>query len=109
MKVCNRRDLISIVIIYDNQSNDFWLNLPRQFSLEMEKGDLQIRIGMRIKHLRQKKGLSQQELASLCDFEKSNMARLEGGNTNPTIFTLYKISLALDCKLSELTALTNPG
>lgn len=68
----------------------------------MDKKTLQIRLGERVKQLREQKGLSQQELASMCDFEKSNMSRLEAGNTNPTIFTLYKICKALDITLGEL-------
>jgi len=41
----------------------------------------------------------------MCDFEKSNMSRLEAGNTNPTIYTLYKISLALEIELVDLLEL----
>lgn len=68
----------------------------------MDKKELQEHLGEKIRLIREEKGLSQQELASLCDFEKSNMSRIEAGNTNPTIFTLYKISRALKVKLSEL-------
>lgn len=59
-------------------------------------------IGKRIKKLREEKNISQQALAYLCDFEKSNMSRIESGRTNPTIGTLYKISLALSVNLIEL-------
>lgn len=55
-----------------------------------------------IRDLRASKGISEQQLASMCDFEKSNMARLEAGKTNPTIYTLYKVSTALDTELSDL-------
>lgn len=68
-----------------------------------EKKDILLReIGNRIKVMRENKGVSQQTLAALCNFEKSNMSRLEAGKTNPTISTLYKISIALGIKLSEL-------
>lgn len=40
-----------------------------------------------------------------CNFEKGNMARIELGRTNCTIHTLYKISEALEVKLSELTSI----
>jgi len=59
-------------------------------------------IGRRIKLLRDKKGLSQQGLADLCDFEKSNMCRIEGGKSNLTIKTLNIIAVALSVKISEL-------
>ncbi|ERJ58114.1 helix-turn-helix domain-containing protein [Sphingobacterium paucimobilis] len=68
----------------------------------MDKNELQILIGKRIKQLRESKNMSQIELASLCNFEKSNMNRLEAGNTNPTIFTLYIIAENLNVPLIEL-------
>lgn len=68
----------------------------------MDKKNLQIKIGKRIKLLRENNNISQQELAFLCDFEKSNMSRIEAGNTNPTIYTIYKIAKALDDSLSFL-------
>jgi transcriptional regulator with XRE-family HTH domain len=66
-----------------------------------EKALLQ-KIGSRIKEIRILKGLSQQELAALLDYEKSNMSRLESGNVNPTILTLYKVAEALNVSLKEL-------
>jgi transcriptional regulator with XRE-family HTH domain len=46
--------------------------------------------------------MTQQELAFLCNFEKSNMSRIEKGKTNPTILTLQKISKALKVPLEDL-------
>lgn len=62
----------------------------------MDKKELQKAIGERIREIRLDKGMSQQELASACDFEKSNMARIEAGRTNITIWTLYRLSNALE-------------
>jgi DNA-binding XRE family transcriptional regulator len=58
-------------------------------------------LGARIKELRQKKGLTQNELAILCNFEKASMSRIESGRTNITMLTLKKISKALDVGLIE--------
>lgn len=69
----------------------------------MDKKSFQIAIGKRIRQLREEKNISQVELAALCNFEKSNMSRLEAGNTNPTAFTLYKIAQNLNVSLSEMT------
>lgn len=63
---------------------------------------LQQKIGNRIRELRESKGISQQNLAAICNFEKANLSRLEAGRTNPTLATLYKISQALEVSLSEL-------
>jgi transcriptional regulator with XRE-family HTH domain len=48
------------------------------------------KLGKRIADLRLNKGLTQTELAYMCDFERPNLARIEAGNTNPTYLTLLK-------------------
>lgn len=68
----------------------------------MKKEQIQINVGNRIRQFRESKGISQQVLAAMCNFEKGNMSRIEAGRTNPTIYTLYKISQALEIKISEL-------
>ena len=60
-------------------------------------------VGQRIKAERILANLSQQQVASFCDFEKSHMSRLESGKTNPTIFTLRKVCLALKTNISSIT------
>jgi transcriptional regulator with XRE-family HTH domain len=67
------------------------------------KEEVQKLIGQNIKTQRKKRGMTAIELASLCDMEKSNMSRLEAGNTNPTVMTLYKISVVLGVKVQDLT------
>lgn len=63
---------------------------------------LQIKVGKQIQRLRELKGISQQDLAAKCNFEKSNMSRLEAGRVNPTLSTLEKICKALEVNISEL-------
>lgn len=71
----------------------------------MLESDIYISIGKKIKSIRESKGLTQQNLADLCDFEKSNVSRIESGRTNITIKNLYKISQALGVKISDLVDL----
>jgi len=59
-------------------------------------------ISIRIREVRQAKGITQQELAAKIDYEKSNMSRLESGKTDLRISTLNKVAKALDMSLSEL-------
>ena len=59
-------------------------------------------VGERIRQLRAERGISQQDLAALCDFEKSNMSRIESGKTNLTLKNMYKICRALGVRLSDL-------
>ena len=68
----------------------------------MKINQLQQKIGQRIRELRESKGITQQDLAAACNFEKTNMSRIEAGRTNPTLSTLYKISQALEITISEL-------
>ena len=60
------------------------------------------KIGERIKEIRELQGISQQDLAATCNFEKANMSRIEAERTNFTISTLYKISQTLNTSLSNL-------
>jgi transcriptional regulator with XRE-family HTH domain len=71
----------------------------------MTEKELLEKLGKRIRYLREQKGVSQQMLASVCDFEKSNMSRIEAGRTNPTLLTLHKISRALNIEIKELVDL----
>ena len=63
------------------------------------------KLGKRIRKLRLSNKMTLAQLAAHCDFEKSNMARIEKGNTNPTFKTLSKISKALNVTVSELVAI----
>ncbi|HJE88839.1 helix-turn-helix domain-containing protein [Rikenella microfusus] len=64
--------------------------------------DILYRIGRRIVQIRTERGISQQDLAARCNFEKSNMSRIEYGRTNMTLVTLLTISRALGVKLRDL-------
>jgi len=68
----------------------------------MKKEIALIRIGLKIKELREAKNISQQDLAAACNFEKSNMSRIEAGRTNLTVGTLLKICEALNIKLIDV-------
>ncbi len=68
----------------------------------MEKEEALVKIGLQIKKLREKKNIPQQDLAAACNFEKSNMSRIEAGRTNITISTLLKICEALKVEMKEV-------
>lgn len=80
------------IVIYDH----FW------FLNQVDKKELQIAIGKRIRDLRELKNISQVDLAYACNFEKSNLSRIESGRTSPNIYTLYTIANKLEVELSEL-------
>ena len=68
----------------------------------MTSAELSKILGNRIRKLREERNISQQNLAEMCNIEKSNMARIEAGRTNPTLLTMHKISTALQIPLTVL-------
>jgi len=70
----------------------------------MEKSDLLKTLGKRIQDLRLSKGMTQVDLVGKMEGEidTTNISRIESGRTNPTAYTLYRISQALDISLREL-------
>ena len=63
---------------------------------------LQIKVGRRIQEIRIEKEMSQQDLAAKCNFEKSNMSRLESGRANATLLTIQIVANALGVPAVEL-------
>lgn len=68
----------------------------------MNETALLYKLGERIKALRTSRDMTQNDLAIECNFEKARMSRIESGQSNPTIRTLYKICTALEVDISEL-------
>jgi transcriptional regulator with XRE-family HTH domain len=61
-----------------------------------------IKVGEKIKENRLKNNLTQMDLASLCNIERSNLSRIESGKSNVTLQTLVLISDALNIDIKEL-------
>lgn len=93
--------IYKIVINFDNYFFIKYDNFWKLLFLRLEKQDFQKKIGKRVRQLREVKNISQVELAYLCDFEKSNMNRIEAGNTSTNTYTLYKICNALEINLRD--------
>ena len=64
-----------------------------------EEGWFFAQIAERVTERRKELGLSQAQLAELCDTTQSAIARLEGGGRPPRIDTLLRLANALDCDL----------
>ncbi len=71
----------------------------------MKKNILLHEVGSKIRSIREERGVSLQELSDKVDIEYNNLIRLEKGRTNPTIWTLYKISQALEINISDIVGL----
>lgn len=64
----------------------------------MKKEEILKSIGNKIKEIRQEKGLSQLDVVGRMDgnIDVTNISRIEKGRTNPTVYTLFRIALALE-------------
>jgi transcriptional regulator with XRE-family HTH domain len=65
----------------------------------MDIMDIRYRLGQRIKHLREEKGMSQKDLAYTADLDRSYIAGVEAGSRNVSIVNVEKIANALNVSL----------
>lgn len=63
--------------------------------------DISIKIGTRVKQIRQSKGISQEELADTAYLNRSFVGLIERGKKNATVKTIEKICIALGITLQE--------
>lgn len=56
----------------------------------------------RLRDTRIEKGISQQRLAEMAGISRTGLRHIESLEKNPTLYSLLKISKALDVALSEL-------
>ena len=66
------------------------------------KKDVLIQFGEKVRALRLKKGLSQEQLADKAGFHRTYIGMIERAEKNITLENIEKISKALDCKITEL-------
>lgn len=59
-------------------------------------------VGDVIKELRCEKGISQEVMSGLADIGRTHLSAIERGKRKPTLETLYRISNALDMKMSDI-------
>lgn len=60
-----------------------------------------VRIGSRIKEIRNSKGISQEALAFIADLDRTYINSVENGKRNISIVNIEKIAVALDVSLKE--------
>lgn len=63
-----------------------------------------VTLGKHIQELRASRGLSLSQLASDAGIAKSNLSRLEQGNGNPTIDTIWRLAVQLDVPFGNLVS-----
>lgn len=66
-------------------------------------GQINIKIGLKVKLERTKRKISQEKLAELSGLSKNFVGAIERGESSPTVDTLAKIADAFELTFSELT------
>lgn len=63
--------------------------------------DIRVLVGIRVKELRNKIGISQEELADIAQLDRTYITSVECGKRNISIVNIEKIADALKVSLSE--------
>jgi transcriptional regulator with XRE-family HTH domain len=71
--------------------------------IEIMEKDIILKLGYKIRYERDKRGISQEELAELAQVSIKTIGKLERGICNITIKNLYNIAKVLDLDLGILT------
>lgn len=64
--------------------------------------DIRSLVGVNFARIRREKGLTQEEVEARSGFSQQYLSGLEQGRRNPTVITLYEISLALETTILDL-------
>ena len=58
--------------------------------------------GARLRELRQKRGMTQEQLAAAADTAGPYVSDMERGIKVPSLTTIIRLAIALDCKVTDL-------
>ena len=73
--------------------------------IDMYKGELDPKlVGEVIAEFRRKKGISQEVMSGLAGIGRTHLSAIERGERKPTLETLYKLSCALDTRMSVVVS-----
>ena len=68
----------------------------------ISKQEILLKFGERVREIRKKKGLSQEELAHKADLHRTYIGMIERAEKNITLLNIEKIANALEIKIENL-------
>ena len=68
----------------------------------MLMSELTIQFGQLVRIYRKERNMSQEQLALLCNMDRSYLGRIERGEVNPTLEKIYELATALEIMPKEL-------
>lgn len=70
--------------------------------------DVRTSVGRNFAHIRNAKGLTQEQVAELSGISQQYLSGLELGKRNPTILTLHELAQALGVTIEDLVRANTP-
>jgi transcriptional regulator with XRE-family HTH domain len=70
--------------------------------LESSVATLTTNLAANLRHVRERRGLTQSQIAKLCGIPRSTIGNIETGDCNPTLAVLARVASALQLSLEEL-------
>ena len=71
--------------------------------MQTTKNPALVKLGENIREIREKQGISQEDLAEKADLDRTYVGGVERGERNLTILSTLKLCQALDVELCDLT------
>lgn len=68
----------------------------------MFMSELTIQFGQLVRKYRKERSMSQEQLALLCNMDRSYLGRIERGEVNPTLEKIYELSKAIGISVHKL-------
>lgn len=68
----------------------------------MNKSDVLIKFGLRLKEIRKANGLSQEKLAEIANLHRTYIGMIERAEKNITLINIEKIAQALNVEIKDL-------
>ena len=68
----------------------------------MFMSELTFQFGQLVRKYRKEKNMSQEQLALLCNIDRSYLGRIERGEVNPTLEKIYELSKSLCIDIKDL-------
>ena len=66
------------------------------------KNDVRKYLGLKVRAMREVAGMTQEELAAICDVSWRTISNLERGTVVPDLFMIYRIAQNFDVRIDEL-------
>lgn len=73
-----------------------------EYNCFMDKNELLLQLGERVKEIRIQKGLTKTELANKIGKDHPSINKLENGKVNPSYYFLYEVAQGLGVDIKEL-------